>query len=470
LKFLLSMTFGASNFLASIIWQKVFAPKNTARDFSEDHDYVLAYARQREHWLPCLLPRSGGADSRYSNPDDDPRGPWTSSDLTGRNYYGEGQYEVTSPSGVVFRPPIGRYWTVSAERFRELDQDHRIWWGPAGGNMPRLKRFLAEVKPGVVPRTLWTHKEAGNTQEAKRELLSALSFGRTEDVLNTVKPTRLLGRIIGIAGTSDGSDWILDFFAGSGTTGHAVMNLNREDGGRRKFILVEVADYFDTVLLPRIAKVMYTPEWKDGRPRRQPTPEEAARTPRIVKVLRLESYEDALHNLVAPSTLERAAAHEGAYRALAGEEYMLRYWIELPLREAETCLRAFDLAHPFRYSLEVLTDAGPVRKPVDLIETFNWLYGLRVRRYETWHDDTGREYRAVRASDREGRRRILVLWRDMEGLSPEAERAFLEAKLRDLEASGERWDEVLINGDSPTPGVRSLDADFKRLMMQGEAV
>ena len=271
------------------------------------------------------------------------------------------------------------------------------------------------------------------------------------------------------------NDVVLDFFAGSGTTGHAVINLNREDGGRRKFILVEMGEYFDTVLLPRITKVMYAPEWKDGKPKRQATPEEVERTPRLVKILRIESYEDALHNLAAPSTLERAAEHEEAYKALVGEDaYRLRYWIELPLREAETCLRTFDLAHPFTYSIEVLTDDGPARKSVDVVETFNYLYGLRVRRYETWHNpqDGDREYRVVKATDREGKRRILVIWRDMRTgeapLRPETERAFLEEQIAAMQEKGEVWDEKLINGDSPTPGVASLDPLFKQLMMQGE--
>ena len=284
-------------------------------------------------------------------------------------------------------------------------------------------------------------------------------------------PKSIYTVIDSIYAVSDFSDIVLDYFAGTGTTGHAVINLNRQDGGRRKFILVEMAEYFDTVLLPRIAKVIYTPEWKDGKPKREATPEEAERTPRLVKILRIESYEDTLHNLAAPSTLERAAEHEEAYKALAGEEaYRLRYWIELPLSEAETCLRTFNLAHPFAYSLEILTDDGPVKKPVDVVETFNYLYGLRVKRYETWcnPEDGDREYRVVKAIDREGRRRILVLWRDMDGVDVETERAFLETKIAEMEESDEIWDEILINGDSPTSGVASLDPLFKRLMMQGE--
>ena len=295
-------------------------------------------------------------------------------------------------------------------------------------------------------------------------------FQRPEDTLNTVKPTRLIKRVATTATEPDESAWIFDFFAGSGTTGHAVINLNREDGGQRKFILVEMGEYFDSVLLPRIAKVMFTPEWKEGKPKRQASAEEAERAPRLVKVLRLESYEDALHNLTAPSTLARSAVHDDAYKELAGEDaYRLRYWIELPLRNADTCLQALELARPFAYSIEVLNDDGPVNKSVDLVETFNLLYGLRVQRYATWNHQ-GRRYRAVKAKDRTGKRRVLVLWREMEdGCGPETERAFLESRIAEMTAADEVWDEILINGDSPTPGVISLDPLFKRLMMAGEA-
>jgi len=268
---------------------------------------------------------------------------------------------------------------------------------------------------------------------------------------------------------------VLDFFAGSGTTGHAVINLNREDGGRRKFILMEMGEYFDTVLVPRIAKVMYAPKWKEGKPKQLPSPEEAERTPRVVKILRIESYEDALHNVAATAERlandEEARRQDEALRELGGEGgNLLRYCLELPLREAQTCLRALDLRRPFDYRIEVLTDDGPVERPVELVETFNYLYGLRVARHETWRnsDDGDREYRVVKATDRERKRRILVVWRDMEGLEPETDRRFLEGRLAAMEAEGETWDEVLVNGDSPTPGVASLDPMFRRLMMAPE--
>lgn len=236
---------GEENFIATVIWQKVFSPKNSSMYFSEDHDYVVAYARNAAAWRPRLLARTAEADARYDNPDNDPRGPWSSSDLTARNYYGEGQYEVTSPSGRTFRPTVGAYWRVKREKFIEWDNDRRIWWGADGGNMPRLKRFLSDVKQGIVPQTLWTYQDVGHTQEAKKELLAAVPFQETDNVIDSVKPTRLIRRILQVATEPDRSDLVLDFFAGTGTTGDAVLRQNQEDGGNRRFILVQLPEPLD---------------------------------------------------------------------------------------------------------------------------------------------------------------------------------------------------------------------------------
>ncbi len=254
LRCLMDEVFGEENFFATAIWQKVFSPKNTAKYFSEDHDYVMAYARRIKAWRPNLIERSERAVKRYKNPDDDPRGPWSSSDLTARNFYSQGTYEVTSPSGKKFKPSVGNYFRVSPEKFAELDEDGRVWWGKSGNNMPRLKRFLAEVKKGVVPQTLWLHTDVGNTQEAKKELVSTLQFERSEDVFNTVKPSRLIRRILQIA--TDPDSIVLDSFAGSGTTAHAVLAQNREDGGNRRFILVECENYADTITAERVRRVI----------------------------------------------------------------------------------------------------------------------------------------------------------------------------------------------------------------------
>lgn len=239
LRLLMDEIFGGKNFVASVIWQKIFSPKNTAKYFSEDHDYLVVYAKHIESWQPHKLTRTQEADSRYKNPDNDPRGPWTSGDVSARNFYGAGTYSITCPSGrIIERPPTGMYWRFSEENFKKLDADNRIWWGHSGNNTPRLKRFLSEVQAGIVPQTFWPNKEVGHTQEAKKELLELVDFEKSEDVFITPKPTRLIQRILQIA--TDKDSIILDSFAGSGTTAHAVLKQNAEDGGNRRFILVEM--------------------------------------------------------------------------------------------------------------------------------------------------------------------------------------------------------------------------------------
>ncbi len=231
--------FGPRNFVATIIWQKIFSPKNSARHLSESHDYIVLYARDADQWKPRLIPREDRQNDRYKNPDNDPRGPWMSSDLSARNYYSAGTYAVTSPTGrVIEKPPPGRYWTVSKENFVALVKENRVWWGRNGGNVPRLKRFLSDVKDGVVPETIWPHGDVGNTQEAKKELLAACAFDDSQSVFITPKPLRLIRRILAIA--SDKDSLILDSFAGSGTSGHAVLAQNKADGGNRRFITVEM--------------------------------------------------------------------------------------------------------------------------------------------------------------------------------------------------------------------------------------
>ena len=241
LRALMDEVFGKRNFIDTVIWQKNFSPKNSARHFSANHDYIVIYARDAQKWTPHLVARGVTQDARYKNPDNDPRGLWTSGDLSARNFYSLGTYPVTCPSGrVIAGPPTGMYWRVSKEKLVELDRDGRVWWGANGNNVPRLKRFLSEVKSGVVPQTLWLHDEVGHTQEAKKELVSIVEFESSDEVFITPKPVRLMRRILEIGADKD--SLVLDSFAGSGTLGHAVLAANREDGGNRKFILVEMDD------------------------------------------------------------------------------------------------------------------------------------------------------------------------------------------------------------------------------------
>lgn len=242
LKKLCDEIFGEENFLATIIWQKVFSPKNTAAYFSEDHDYILCFCKNKEYWSPQLLPRSEANIALYKNPDNDARGPWLSGALQARNYYSKGVYSVTSPSGKQFQNPKGTYWRFSKENFDALDKDSRIWWGENGDNVPRLKRFLSEVKDGVVPQTLWKYETVGHTQEAKEELLKYVDFENSENVLNSVKPSRLIQQIVKIGTRKASDDIVVDFFAGSGPTAQAVLAQNLLDGGSRRYILVQIPE------------------------------------------------------------------------------------------------------------------------------------------------------------------------------------------------------------------------------------
>ena len=252
---MLDEIFGETSFVATCVWQKVFSPKNTAQFFSEDHDYVLLYAKDKQVWRPNMLERTAEMEARYSNPDNDPRGPWTSGDLSARNYYSEGTYSITTPKGrLIDGPPKGTYWRVSESNFKQMDTEGQIWWGVDGNNQPRIKRYLSEVKGGRIPQTLWKFEEVGHTQDAKKQLLRVMDFDASDDVFVTPKPTGLVRRVLDLA-TQENSV-ILDSFAGSGTTAHAVLEANKYDGGNRRFILVEMEDYADRLTAERVRHVI----------------------------------------------------------------------------------------------------------------------------------------------------------------------------------------------------------------------
>ena len=250
---LLDSIFGESNFVATCIWRKNYAPKSSARHFSEDHDYVIVYAKNATVWSPNLLARTDAQNAAYRDTGD-PRGPWRPNNLAARNYYSKGSYSVTCPSGrVIDGPPAGSYWRVSEEKFWELDRDGRIWWGEDGNNVPAPKIFLSEVKAGRVPQTFWDWTEVGHTQDAKKHLIEIMGQEGHDDVFVTPKPVGLLQRVLELATTEHSI--ILDSFAGSGTTGHAVLAANKADGGDRKFILVECEAYADSLTAERIRRV-----------------------------------------------------------------------------------------------------------------------------------------------------------------------------------------------------------------------
>ncbi|GAB2711085.1 site-specific DNA-methyltransferase [Comamonas sediminis] len=235
--------FGSANFIASIIWHKMDSPKNSARHLSEDHDYILLYAKNAEVWRPRLLPRSEKMIDRYQNLDNDPRGPWLLGDLAARNYYSKGTYGITTPSGkTIGGPPAGSYWRVSKEKFDELAADNRIWWGQSGDNRPGVKKFLSEVKEGVVPQTYWSWKDVGSTRNAKQELSKLMEASSGDELFVTPKPVKLIERMLSIATEPSEDAVVLDFFAGSGSTAHAVLTKNAADGGNRRWISVQLPE------------------------------------------------------------------------------------------------------------------------------------------------------------------------------------------------------------------------------------
>lgn len=222
LKVLCDEIFLRKNFVSNVIWEKKFSPQNDAKWLSDSHDFIMVYAKNKELWKPNLLPRTEGMDSRYKNPDNDPRGPWTSSDFTARTYSANTDYPITTPSGRIVTPTKSRSWISSKEEFERLVADNRIWFGAKGNNVPRKKTFLSEVKGGMVPMTIWKYEDVGSTQDAKKEVKAI----NPDDPFATPKPERLIERIIEIA-TVPG-DFVLDSFLGSGTTIAVAHKMNRK--------------------------------------------------------------------------------------------------------------------------------------------------------------------------------------------------------------------------------------------------
>ena len=240
LRFLMGEVFGEETFVATIVWRSSTGPKQS-NTLSVSHEYIVCHSKVAGGWKRNLLPRSPETLKDYTNRDDDPRGPWRDSSLDARNYYSAGQYSITCPGGrVVDGPPEGRYWSVSEDGLWELDEDGRVWWGEEGNNAPRLKRFLSEVKEGVIPLTTWHYREVGHTQGASQETQRILQNGK---IKVTPKPVGLIERIVTIA--TDPGDLILDSFAGTGTTGEAVLKMNAEareenpGAEPRRFVLVQ---------------------------------------------------------------------------------------------------------------------------------------------------------------------------------------------------------------------------------------
>lgn len=244
LKVLCDEVFGRHNFVSTVIWEKKFSPQNDAKWLSDSHDFILVYAKDKQQWRPNLLPRTPEMDKRYKNPDDDPRGPWTSGDCSVKTYNASSDYPITTPSGRVVNPPAGYCWRFSKETFEAMVADNRIWFGEKGDNVPRVKRFLTDVKQGMTSMTIWKHTEVGHNQDAKKEV----KVFNSDSVFATPKPERLIERILILA--SNPGDFVLDSFLGSGTTAAVAHKMGR------RYIGIEMGEHAYTHCKKRLDMVI----------------------------------------------------------------------------------------------------------------------------------------------------------------------------------------------------------------------
>ncbi|GAA8084377.1 hypothetical protein HpNP74_18700 [Helicobacter pylori] len=268
---------GGGNFVANVVWQRSYSPINLKKHFSNNHDYILTYAKNIENLHDFTLERTSEMNARYKNLDNDERGVWKPSDCLVKTYMASYDYPITTPSGKVVTPPKGRCWMTSKENFQKLVDDNRIYFGRNGDNVPSLKRFLSEVKQGTTPLTIWKYTEVGHNQDATKQLLALFNNVKLFD---TPKPEALLQRILEIS--TKENDLVCDFFAGSGTTCAVAHKL------KRKYIGIEMGEHFESVILPRLKKVIggfksgALKEFNGGG---------------VIKVYELESYEEILRKI-----------------------------------------------------------------------------------------------------------------------------------------------------------------------------
>ena len=442
--------FDKENVIAELVWEKVHTRKNSAKYYSIQHEYVSAFAKNKLKWNRQLLRRDD--TSAYTNSDNDPKGPWKPDPITAHNPY-SADYKIVKPNGVILSRPKDRYWAFSEENWLKKVSENAVVWGE-GNSYPMIKRYLNDVQDGLVPvslfkrddyedTTILPRSEFGDTSYAKKEL--GLLFPN-ELAFDYPKPTKLIHKLLEPATTSNSNDIILDFFAGSGTTAHAAINLNKEDSGNRKYILVEMGNYFDTVTKPRIQKVMYSSDWKDGKP------QSTDGISHIFKYQTLEQYEDTLNNIefTESGTVQRTLGDM--------DGYFLRYMLDFETRGSSCRFNVTKLKHPFSYTLKITEGSELKEQTVDLVETFNYLLGLHIRKIRTFTYN-GTYYRVVLGSKDEDD--IAVIWRDTEDLDLKEDKTFIEETiLSELNPA-----KTYINADFYVEGAHPVEPEFNKLMV-----
>ena len=324
--------FGECNFIATLVWERAFSPKNDAKYISNSHDYVLMYAKSAANFVIGRLERTAEANARYSNPDNDPRGVWMSSDISVKTYNASCDYPIITPSGKVVEPPAGRCWRLSKNAFFERLQDNRIWFGPNGDNTPRMKRFLSELKfEGMAPTSILFYKDVGHSQEGAQEVVSL--FG-DKGVFDGPKPVRLLERLITLANLKEDSI-VLDFFSGSATTAHAVMKKNAEKAKNSRFIMVqlpeEVSDKKKDQGYKNICEIGKERIRRAGAKIKEENPEKAQNLDTGFRVLKLDSsnMKDVFYSPKETSQLELFRYVDNVKDDRTSEDLLFQVMLEL---------------------------------------------------------------------------------------------------------------------------------------------
>ena len=442
-----NLVFGIDNFVDNIIWQKKYSLQSDAKFFSDNHDFITCFAKNKELLTLNMLPRTEETNKYYKYDDNDGRGLWRTDNVLVRSFSQSGVFPIKNPNtGIEYYPPKGscyRFCKETADRYLE---ENRFYFGKDGKGAPQLKRYLSEVKQGITPVTIWLREEVGDTQEGAN-IVNDL-FG--EKRFSSPKVPRLLQRIIQLASENDSH--ILDYFAGSGTTGHSVINLNREDKGNRKYILCEMAEYFKKVTKSRIEKVIYSPDWRDGKPvSRQGISQ-------CFKYMRLEQYEDTLNNLELKQQQMSAQFEDGSSFK---ESYMLSYMLDVETRDSLLNLKMFE--NPFAMTLKTTKDNELVETPVDMVETFNYLIGLNVET-EDWYK--GENICVVQGYTHRDNLHTLVIWRNCKEIDNEALNQFFERM--DFRTRDSEFDLIYVNGDNTLPNLRRDEDNWKVVLIEEE--
>lgn len=427
---LMKIVFGENNHVANIC-QKSRDSISNDLIISSNHNFQILFAKNRSTLFSNRYNfRLPGEVSGFSNPDGDPKGPWKPVPVDGPGGASKGNPYYT------FKGITG-YFRYSKETMQELYDKGEIIIRD-GSLSRKYYQSIAERK-GQAATTWWD--DVGTTTEGTKTLINI--FG--EKVFNSPKPIDLIKKICALS-TNQDDEIVLDFFAGSGTTAHAVLKLNSEDKGKRKYILIESGEYFNTVLIPRIKKIMYSQEWKEGKP------VSSNGFSHIFKYMVLEQFEDSLNNIIfsvgnkqAQDTLESFS------------DYFLRYLLDYETRESPTRLAVDRFVKPFDYKIKIIENAGEKVVAVDLVETFNYLLGLTVEKFQRFIDDY-RIYRIV--FGKLENQSVCVIWRDLEQINLEKDKQFIESKI----LAGKSFDFIYINGDSYVKNARPIEPEFKRLM------